>query len=469
VVCGLTISRTLANWVYSTTLEVLPEDVIHATKLRILDVLGLAFLGAGTQFGRSVKKAALAMTEPGPCHILRTGESTGVAAAGFANAAFASALEFDDFHIDSLEPVSSPTVAGGLALSETVPITGAALITAIAVGNEITCRIGNIASREGRLRSFPPAALFGQFGVTYLAAKALGLGIDEIVNASGICGTLPGGLLPYARDGAQSKPLQSGWAAHSGIAAAFLAWAGNTGPAEIFERWSGLFTSRFEDTAAQLDLGQIGDGLGSQWESHNTLFKRYPTSAVIQPYIRGALRLRARASIVPGDVERMDCPVAPFLLPIVAEPRKEKCAPASASQAVMSLPFSIAEAVYRNSFDRKAYSEDSLRNPEILNLARRVNFYADTSLASPGSLKGAIRIALKDGRIFEEKEEYNRASIENAMTEEELLAKFHDNARILPRPAREQLTEQILNLELLPDAAAIIPFAIASGRRADLM
>jgi 2-methylcitrate dehydratase PrpD len=465
----VTISRTLANWVYSTTLEALPENVIHATKLRILDVLGLAILGAGTQFGTFVKKAALAMTAPGPCHILGTGESAGVAAAVFANGAFASALEFDDFHIDSLEPISSPTVVAGLALSETVPVTGRALITAIAAGNEITCRIGNIASREGRLRGFPPTLLFGQFGVTYLAAKALGLGVDEIVNAAGICGTFPEGLLPCAPDDVQSKPLQSGWTAHSGIAAAFLAWAGNAGPAEIFERWSGLFASRFEDTAAQLDLGRIGDGLGSRWESHNTVFKRYPTLAVLQPYIRGALRLRARASIVPEDIERMDCPVAPFLLPIVAEPREEKCAPASASQAFMSLPFTIAEAVYRNSLDRKAYSEDSLRNQEILNLARKVNFYADTSLESPGSLKGVIRIALKDGRIFEEKEEYNRGSLENAMTESELLAKFHDNTRILPRAARGQLAEQILNLEMHPDAAAVIPLALASGRRSDLM
>jgi 2-methylcitrate dehydratase PrpD len=295
------------------------------------------------------------------------------------------------------------------------------------------------------------------------------LGIDEIANAAGICGSLPGGLLPCATDSAQSKPLQSGWAAHSGIAAAFLAWAGHTGPAEIFERWSGLFASQFEDTAAQLDLGRIGVGLGSRWESHNTVFKRYPTSAVLQPYIRAALRLRARASIAPEDIERMDCLLAPFLLPIVAEPREEKCAPASASQAFMSLPFTIAEAVYRNSLDRKAYSEDSLRNQEILNLARKVNFYADTSLESPGSLKGVIRIALKDGRIFEEKEEYNRGSLENAMTESELLAKFHDNTRILPRAARGQLAEQILNLEMHPDAAAVIPLALASGRRSDLM
>jgi 2-methylcitrate dehydratase PrpD len=467
VVCGLSISRTLATWVYSTTLEDVPENVVHATKLRILDVVGLAVLGSGTPYGTSVKKAALAMTGPGPCHILGTGESTGVAAAGLANGASASALGFDDFHIDSLAPVSSPTVVAGLALSETVPLTGGALITAIAIGNEITCRIGNIASREGRLRGFPDVA-FGQFGATYAAAKALGLGIDEIVNAAGLCGTLPAGVFPTAPDGARCKPLQSGWTAHYGITAAFLAWAGNTGPADIFESSPGSFASHLQDTA-QWGLSRIGDRLGVRWESQNTVFKRYPTSAVIQPYIRAALRLRARVNIVAQDVERMDCPVAPFLLPIVAEPREEKCAPASASQAFVSLPFSIAEAVYRNSLDRKAYREEFLRNPEILDLARRVNFHADPSLAGPGSLKGAIRIALRDGRILEEKEEYTRGSIEDAMTEEELVAKFHDNARSLPRAAREQLAEQILKLELQPDAAAIIPFATASGRGSNLM
>ena len=39
-----------------------------------------------------------------------------------------------------------------------------------------------------------------------------------------------------------------------------------------------------------------------------------------------------------------------------------------------------------------------------------------------------VRVALKDGRVFTETEEYNRGSAENPMSEAELRAKFDDNA-----------------------------------------
>lgn len=464
----LTLSRKLANWVYPTTLEALPEDVVRATKLRLLDVTGLALLGAGSEIGRSVRKAALAMSGSGPCHILGTGNVTGVAAAAFANAVFANAMEFDDFHIESLVHMSSPAVAAGLALSETVPVSGSTLIAAIAIGNEISCRIGSAAGSELLRRGFHPTALCAPFGAAYLSAKLLGLGIDEIMNAAGICGSRAAGMLDGGTDSAHSKPLQCGWAAQGGIAAAFLAWAGNRGPANVFEGGFGSPAYHVQDTAAQLDLHRIDAGLGSQWESRNALFKPYPAADVIQPYIRALLRLRARG-IVPEEVERIECPVPPFIMPMVCEPLKEKCAPASDAAARVSLQYSVAEALYRNSLGRDAYSADSLRNPNILDLARKVACYADAALVSPGSLKGSVRIVLKDGRAVEEKEELGRASQQNLMTEGELLAKFHDNAAVLPEAARQQLAEQILNLERQPDAGALVPLAVAFERRFDVM
>jgi 2-methylcitrate dehydratase PrpD len=286
------------------------------------------------------------------------------------------------------------------------------------------------------------------------------LGIDETVNAAGICGSIAAGLLRSAPGGAQFDPLGSGWAAQNGIAAAFLAWAGNTGPAEIFEECLGFIAPYWQGSAAQFDLRRLDESLDSRWESRNSLFRPYPAAEVIQPYIRALLRLRAQTGAVPEDVERMECAVAPSLVPIIVEPREERCAPASLSQARTSLPYSVAEAFYRNSSGSDAYNENSLRNPAILNLARRVNCYAEASFTSSASLKGSVRILLKDGRVLEEKQEYTGA-IENAMTEDEVLARFHENTRILPRAAREQLAELMLNLEQQPDASALIPLTAA--------
>ncbi|MGA2212738.1 MAG: MmgE/PrpD family protein, partial [Bryobacteraceae bacterium] len=90
------LSTELARWAASVTFEELPQDVVAATKLRVLDVIGLALAGAETDFGRSVRSAALALSTPGPCRILGFRDRVSVATAAFANGAFSQALEFDD-------------------------------------------------------------------------------------------------------------------------------------------------------------------------------------------------------------------------------------------------------------------------------------------------------------------------------------------------------------------------------------
>src|SRR6202162_2537334 len=131
------LSTTLGLWASGVTFDVVPDAVVEATKLRILDVVGLALAGAETEFGRSTRAAAVAMSPPGPCRMFGTGDRVGAPTAAFANAACAQALEFDDTHNESIVHMSSPSVAAALALSEvSPPISGRDLITAIAPGHE---------------------------------------------------------------------------------------------------------------------------------------------------------------------------------------------------------------------------------------------------------------------------------------------------------------------------------------------
>ena len=65
------LTTTLAAWAHRLTFSDLPQDVVDATRLRILDVMGLALAGADTPFGRATRAAAVAMSPPGPCRDLR--------------------------------------------------------------------------------------------------------------------------------------------------------------------------------------------------------------------------------------------------------------------------------------------------------------------------------------------------------------------------------------------------------------
>lgn len=451
------LSTELARWAASVTFEDLPQDVVASTKLRVLDVIGLALAGAETDFGRSVREAAIAISTPGQCRILGFRDCVGVTTAAFANGAFSQALEYDDTHNESIVHMSSPAVAAALALSEFTPVSGRELITAIAVGNEISCRVGSVSSGELHKRGFHPTGLFATFGAAYLAGKLLGLNTEALARAAGIAGSFASGLLECWVDGTQTKFLHPGWSAQSGITAALLARSGVTGPAQVFEgRW-GLFASHVQDPNAHRDFRRVDRALGSHWESRNSSFKPFPAAHVIHPYISAVLRLRAKHGIRPADIERIECPVTAFIVGIVCEPTEEKFAPASDSHGRVSLQYSLAEALYHGALGKSAYRAESRNNSEILALARRVHYYVDPNYPGPGRFKGAAKIALKDGRTFEEVEEYNRGSAENPMTYEELRAKFDDNASgLLSAEQRDRLTSEIDRLEALDNAGTLL-------------
>ena len=452
------LARILGDWVSRLTFADLPADVVTSTKLRVLDVIGLALAGSETPFGQSTRHAAVALSASGPSRILGTGDRVGVATAAFANAAFAQALEFDDTHNESIVHMSSPSVAAVLALSETRRVSGRDAIVAIALGNEISCRVGVVAPGQFHRRGFHPTGLFAPFGVTYAAGRLLGLDGEALARAAGICGSSAAGLLECWVDGTQSKFLHSGFAAQSGIGAALLAQAGVTGPPTILEGRFGLFASHLPPEAPQR-FDRVTDRLGDHWESRNSSLKPYPAAHVLHPYVDAILRARERDGISASDVSQIDCPVAEFNVSIVCEPLAEKLAPSSDSHARISLQYTVAEALHRGSLGRRAYQ--SLDDPEILALARRVRYYIDPSFPPPGRFKGEVHITLHDGRTSHETQEYNRGSVENPMTFDELRAKFDENAAgVLSEDARGEAVEAIERLDHLDDVSTIVALLV---------
>ena len=180
--------------------------------------------------------------------------------------------------------------------------------------------------------------------------------------------------------------------------------------------------------AIPTNLDRIADRLGDDWESRNSSFKPFPTAHVLHPYVSAILRVRQQHGVRPQDVASIDCPVAEFNVSIVCEPVDEKCAPASRAHCRVCLQYTLAEALYTGALGKSAYGDATRLNADVLALARKVHYYVDPAYPGPGRFKGAVRVTLRDGRVIDEIEEYNRGSAENPMSSAELRAKFDDNA-----------------------------------------
>jgi 2-methylcitrate dehydratase PrpD len=175
------------------------------------------------------------------------------------------------------------------------------------------------------------------------------------------------------------------------------------------------------------------------------------------------LALRKRHRIDPRQVREVVCPVASYIVPIVCEPLAEKRRPNTDSHGRVSLQYTLAEALHFGELGKDAYRPASLRDPEILRLADAVHYRVDPSFPGPERFKGAVRVVLQDGSVYEAVEEHNRGSAQNPMSRAELLAKFERNAADMLAPSQiQRLSTAVEALETLPDAATLVELAIAT-------
>jgi len=326
-------------------------------------------------------------------------------------------------------------------------------------------RIGLAAPGQFHKVGFHPSGVMGTFGAAFGASRTLGLDIDRMRNAVGIAGSQASGILACWEDGTQSKFLHPGWSALSGIAAAFLAQAGCTGPAPVFESRFGLFASHVQDPAYTPDLSRITASLGGVWASRNISFKPYPTAHVIHPFIDALLHLRRAPGVRAENVGRIECRIAEYMIPVVCEPVAEKVAPATDSHGRVSLPYSLAEALYHGRLGVDGYSEASLRNPEILALARKVSWTVDAGAPGRDQFKGWVIVHLKDGRRLERIEPHNRGSAQNPMSADDVQAKFRENAARMLKPSQvEAIIERVDALETARSLQPLLELCIARDR-----
>ena len=115
--------------------------------------------------------------------------------------------------------------------------------------------------------------------------------VEKTAWALGLAGTQGAGLWAFNADGAMSKRLHAGKAAHSGVLAAELAAGGFSGPTQIYEFGDGGFLKAFSDKS---DVAPLTRDLGKTWHMDNVSIKPYSCCGSTHAYIDAALEIRKR-------------------------------------------------------------------------------------------------------------------------------------------------------------------------------
>ncbi|MBI3128802.1 MAG: MmgE/PrpD family protein [Candidatus Tectomicrobia bacterium] len=462
----MNLSRALVEHVHAIRYETLPEEARDRAKYFLLDFLGVALRGGEAASSRVLRSFIRKRTpQDGPCTVIGSPLRTDAPYAALANGGIAHALEMDDVTTrSSLHPAVS-VMPSTLAVAEAHRPDPKRVIAAIVAGYEVTNRVGNAVNPTSHYkRGFHPTGTCGAFAASVTASKMLGLSPEAAASAFGIAGSQAAGSMQYLDNGAWTKRFHPGWAAHSGIIAAYLAQEGFTGPEDILGGPSGFLHGYSDDAHPEYVL----EHLGEYWEICLSAIKPHACCRYNHAPVDAVIGLCKAHDIRPEEVRGVEVRVPETCVMLVVEPEALKTAPQNVVDAQFSLQYAVAVALLRRRAGLEEYQDDFLRSQVHRSVIGKIRCLGDAELekAFPGKWQARVRIDTARGP-FEAHVEHPKGDPRNPLSWEELIERFHDMAGpVLDAAARRLLVERVRGLERLASITEVTELAAsAEGTR----
>ena len=342
---------------------------MESAKYFCLDYLAMALRGASSDSSLVMQRGVKELSGVGDSVIMGTSMRATPQYAALANGAAAHSLEMDDTSNDASMHPGAVAYPAAFACGDIGNVSGRDFITAVTVGYDLMVRLGHtLDPRKHYARGFHPTGTCGTFGATLIASRLRGLDALHTAWALGIAGSQAAGSHQYLAEGAWTKRMHPGWAAHNGIIAATLANEGFTGPTIIIEGNSG-FIHAYSDDA---DAAQVGEGLGESFYINKTSIKPHSCCRYNQGPIDCILDITKQHSLVPDDLEKVTVGMLEAGWDIVAAPEEQKRSPRNLVEAQFSMPFSAAVAILYGQVSLNEYTEEILAAPQVRELMGRV-------------------------------------------------------------------------------------------------
>jgi 2-methylcitrate dehydratase PrpD len=435
-------TRTLARFVVEHEPSRLPQAVRHEAARSILNWLGCA-LGASRHETVERALAALApFSGPREATVLGRTERLDIMLAALVNGISSHTFDFDDTHLKTVIHPSGPVASALLALAERQPVSGAAFLHAFILGVEVECRIGNAVYPEHYDVGWHITGTAGVFGAAAAVGKLLGLSEQQMVWALGIAATQSSGLREMF--GTMSKPFHPGNAARNGLLAALLAQRDFTSSDQAIEAKRGfanVLSTRFRPE-------EITQRLGESWEISLNTYKPFACGIVIHPIIDACIQLRAKHGFAIEDIEAVEAKVHPLVLELTG-----KKTPQAGLEGKFSVYHSAAAALIHGAAGEAEYSDECVRDPQVVALRERVTAEVDRSLHEDQT---RVTIRLRGGRAVDTFVEHAIGSLDRPMSDGDLAAKFEALASVvLGKPQIDGLVALCWGIEKLGNAGEL--------------
>ena len=419
------VTARLADYVVATHHTDLPAAVQREALRSFFNIIGCTLGGARHTVVDLTDRTLGAFAGPAQATLFGRGRRTDVLHATLINGLASSIYSFDDTHATAVVHPSGPIAASVLALAELRPVSGADLLTAFALGVELTCRLClavTVPPAKGSM-AWSGTGIAAGFGAAAAAGKLLGLDPARMRTAMGIALSQASGF--RAMHGTATTSLMPAHAGQTGLRAALLAEAGLTASQQALEGHYG-FLSVFCD---EPDLDALAGGLGERFEVLRNTYKPYPCGIVIHPIIDACLQLRGEPGVDPAAIARVAIQASPGAMALC-----NRRNPQDELQAHVSLHHWTAVAFLRGTARiQDMDTETAVRDPALIAFQDKVEATLDPAMGSDATV---VTVTMTDGAQHRCRIDHGIGSASNPMTDADLERKFVDLAEPVIGPDR---------------------------------
>jgi len=452
-----TIAESLVGYVSEATYDKLPAEVISETKKFVLDTIGVGLAGAREPGCREVVDVVgkWSAYDAGST-IIYYGDKVSPPEAAFANSVLMHALDFDDTLDSSAMHTHVSSLPAALALAEVRGnVSGKELITAVAVGVDVTCRIASAITTP---LSWIRTATCGSFGAAAAAAKTLGMGKQEVLNTLGIVYSQTAGNAQCLVDGGLVKRMQPGFSARSAVLSAALSSKGVTGATHIFEGDYGFF-NLYE--RGKVEPERVTENLGDQFGVMDLSIKPYPSCRMTHASIDAALELRNSRSIDPEAIAEILVYGSKMVSDMVGGPFEIRTNPQVDAQ--FSIPYTVAVALTRGEVLLGDFFPDTItEGTSVLELAKKIKVMIDPELAANNISSANMIVKMVNGETLSSRVDSLKGSPSRPMSFDECGEKFKNCLDYSGKPSlvenADALIELLFNLEKRKDVGELLGY-----------
>jgi 2-methylcitrate dehydratase PrpD len=439
------VTEKLARHIVETRWEEIPSPVRHQAKRSFMNFFAVTLAGCRTGPVEIALRSLAAFSGGKQATIVGREERIDALSAAFLNAAGANVHDFCDTHLRTVIHPTAPVAPALLALSELRQVSGADLLLAFILGNEIQARIGLAISPSHYSRGWHITSTCGVFGAVGGAGKLLGLDEERMVWALGTAATQAAGLCECL--GTPAKSVSVGNAARNGLWSALLAEKGFDGPPEPLAGVQGYYNAIAETP----DLPLVTDGLGESWQIMATSYKPYPCGFVIHPVLDCVLDWRRDNPN--AEVARVVVRGNPLL-----SDRTDRPNVSTGRESQVSVQHAVAAALMTGNAGLDEFTDACVRDPKVLALRNKVELVRDPVFST---IAAAVEITTTDGKIHKRSQSAARGSDVDPMSDADLEDKLCKVAASWePQHNIAPLIDAIWALDRSADVSALASLAV---------